>query len=177
MDIMRDGISLSGVPGVAFLKPAPLSPEQALKETQDYFEEWFESADEFYDDFRSNLEKGRFKKAAFELHQATERYYHCLFLVRTLYSPKTHNLNRLRQQAEGLEPSLKAVWPTETKFQKRCYELLRAAYVTSISAEVPQFCNVEAVRVEFRTRCRVFSRLRILFGDLNRPGKTMSGVP
>ena len=45
------------------------------------------------------------------LHQATERLYQCLFLVRTLYTPKTHNLNRLRQLAEEMEPSLKQVWP------------------------------------------------------------------
>jgi len=63
------------------------------------------------------------------LHQAAERYYHTLFLVLTLYSPKTHSLNQLRKLAESLDPSLAQVWPTETKFQKRCYELIRAAYV------------------------------------------------
>ena len=63
------------------------------------------------------------------LHQAAERYYHCLFLVRTLYSPKTHNLNQLRQLAEAMEPRLKEVWPRTTKFERRCYELLRDAYV------------------------------------------------
>jgi hypothetical protein len=63
------------------------------------------------------------------LHQATERYYHCLFLVRTLYSPKTHNLNQLRQLAEAIEPRLKEIWPRSTKFERRCYELLRDAYV------------------------------------------------
>jgi predicted transcriptional regulator len=30
---------------------------------------------------------------------------------------------------EPLEPRLREVWPQETKFQKRCFELLRAAYV------------------------------------------------
>jgi len=50
-------------------------------------------------------------------------------LVRTLYSPKTHNLSRLRQLAEDLEPRLKTVWPRETKFERRCFELLREAYV------------------------------------------------
>ncbi|WP_157219168.1 HEPN domain-containing protein [Flavisphingomonas formosensis] len=129
IDILRDGILLFEEPGYPFAKPQPLTPQQALKETQDYFEEWFESACEFMDDYEGNLAKGRLKKAAFELHQATERFYHCLFLVRTLYSPKSHNLNRLRSLAEDLEPSLKAVWPTESKFQRRCYELLRAAYV------------------------------------------------
>jgi hypothetical protein len=69
------------------------------------------------------------KEAAFDFHQATERFYHCLFLVRTLYSPKTHNLNQLRQLTEAVEPRLKEVWPRESKFERRCYELLREAYV------------------------------------------------
>ena len=129
MDIVRDGVVLFEEPGHPFAKAKPLSPAEALRESRDYFEEWFESADEFFDDFRSNLERGRLKKAAFELHQATERYYHCLFLVRTLYSPKTHNLNQLRQLAEAMEPRLKEVWPRTTKFERRCYELLRDAYV------------------------------------------------
>jgi len=129
MDILRDGITLFEEPGHPFVEPQPLSPEQALKETQDYFEDWFESAGEFLGTARYAGEQGWLKKAAFDLHQATERYYHCLFLVRTLYSPKSHNLNRLRDLAEELEPSLKAVWPRDTRFEKRCYSLLRDAYI------------------------------------------------
>ena len=49
------------------------------------------------------------KEAAFLMHQTTERFYHCLFLVRTLYGPKTHNLNQLRQLTEDVEPRLKTV--------------------------------------------------------------------
>lgn len=129
MDILRDGITLFEEPDHAFVEPLPLSPEQALKETQDYFEEWFESAERFLINATDNAARGWNKEAAFLFHQATERFYHCLFLVRTLYSPKTHNLNRLRDLAEELEPSLKAVWPRETRFEKRCYALLRDAYV------------------------------------------------
>jgi uncharacterized protein len=129
MDIVRDGVLLFEEPGCAFEVPRPLSPEQALRETQEYYEEWFESAGEFLIHARDAAERGWTKKAAFELHQATERLYHCLFLVRTLYSPKTHNLNQLRQLAEASEPRLKEVWPRETKFERRCYELLREAYV------------------------------------------------
>lgn len=129
MDIVREGIVLFEEPGYPFAEPRPLSPEEALRETRDYYDEWFGSAGEFLDDFRGNLAKGRLKKAAFELHQATERFYHCVFLVRTLYSPKTHSLNRLRKLAEELEARLVEVWPIDTKFQRRSYELLRAAYV------------------------------------------------
>ena len=35
----------------------------------------------------------------------------------------------LRQLTEDVEPRLKAVWPRDTKFERRCYELLREAYV------------------------------------------------
>ena len=129
MDVVREGIILFDEPGHPFVEPQPLSASNALQETRTYFEEWFESAGEFYDDYRSNLEKGRLKKSAFELHQATERFYHCFLLVRTLYSPSTHNLNRLRSLAEDMELRLRDVWPRDSKFERRCYELLREAYV------------------------------------------------
>lgn len=129
MDILRDGILLFEELGHPFAEPQPLSPAEALRETQDYFEEWFESAAGFLDTANYALQQDRLKEAAFQLHQATERFYHCLFLVRTLYSPKTHNLNRLRQLAEDLEPRLKEVWPRESKFERRSFELLREAYV------------------------------------------------
>ena len=129
MDIVRDGIALFEEPGSPFAEPQPLSPAEALRETREYYEEWFESACGFFDTAKYAASQGRSKEAAFQLHQATERFYHCLFLVRTLYSPKTHNLNQLRQLAEGIEPRLKGVWPRTTKFERRCYELLRDAYV------------------------------------------------
>jgi len=50
-------------------------------------------------------------------------------LVRTLYSPRTHNLNKLRAMAEEMEPRLKTVWPRGSMAERRCYELLREAYV------------------------------------------------
>ena len=129
MDIVRDGIALFEEPGHPFVEPKPLSPAEALRETRDYFEEWFESAGDFLQGAADARDRGKNKLAAFLLHQATERFYHCLFLVRTLYSPKTHNLNQLRQLAEAIEPRLKEVWPRSTKFERRCYELLRDAYV------------------------------------------------
>ncbi|AUW58192.1 nucleotidyltransferase [Sphingobium sp. SCG-1] len=129
MDILRDGISLFEEPDHPFVEPQPLSPEQALQETQEYYDEWFESARRRLEIATEDLAKGYLNEAAFDFHQATERFYHCLFLVRTLYSPKTHNLNRLRDLAEELEPSLKAVWPRDSRFEKRCYSLLRDAYI------------------------------------------------
>jgi predicted nucleotidyltransferase/HEPN domain-containing protein len=129
IDILREGVLLFEEPGHPFTEPKPLSARDALDESRDYYELWMEGASEFLDDYRSNLDKGRLNKAAFELHQATERLYQCLFLVRTLYTPKTHNLNRLRALAEDMEPSLKQVWPGSTRDEKRAYARLREAYI------------------------------------------------
>ena len=129
IDIVREGILLFEEPGFPFVEPQPLSPAEALRETQEYYDEWFESAGRRLELAQGALTKGYLNEAAFDFHQASERFYHCLFLVRTLYSPKTHNLNQLRQLTEDVEPRLKAVWPRDTKFERRCYELLREAYV------------------------------------------------
>ena len=69
------------------------------------------------------------KLAAFSLHQATEHLYHCVLLVVTLYSGKAHNLAFLRKKAEAIDARLAEAWPRETKFERRCFELLREAYV------------------------------------------------
>ena len=45
--------------------------------------------------------------------------------------PKSHKLNFLRAQAEPLVHELIGVWPRDTKFGKRCYELLQQAYVNA----------------------------------------------
>lgn len=69
------------------------------------------------------------KHAAFMLHQAAERFYHCVLLVLALYSPKSHRLTFLRSQAERLAPPLIDVWPRDSRFAKRCFTRLDRAYV------------------------------------------------
>nr|WP_312444277.1 HEPN domain-containing protein [Brevundimonas naejangsanensis] len=129
IDIARDGVVLQDTAGVAFSEPHPLPPSTALEEASDYLEEWKESFDDFMLAANTLMQRGRTKRAAFNLHQAAETLYQGLLQVLTLYSPKSHNLIRLRNMTEPLEPRLRDVWPHETKFQKRCFELLRAAYV------------------------------------------------
>lgn len=129
IDAVRDGLILFEEDGHPFATPQPLTPGQALQESRDYFDDWFNSALEFLKIFEFVSAGGSPNIAAFQLHQTAERLYHCLFLVRTLYSPKTHQLNRLRRMAEDLEPSLKTVWPTTSKVERRRYALLNDAYV------------------------------------------------
>lgn len=128
-DIVRDGIALYETPGHPFDQPKKLKPDEALREAKAYFEEWYPSAEYAATLAGYSFTDGQPKYAAFMLHQATERYYHCFLLVMTLYSPKSHKLNFLRSQAEQLDSPLTAVWPRSTKFEQRCFELLRRAYV------------------------------------------------
>jgi predicted nucleotidyltransferase/HEPN domain-containing protein len=129
IDIVRDGILLHNTPGAALAAPCDLAPATALEEARTYFEDWMGSSDEFLELAAFSQQRGFSKKAAFLLHQGTEHLYNCLLLVMTLYTPKSHNLVRLRNLAEPLDPRLAAIWPTDTKFEKRCFELLRAAYI------------------------------------------------
>jgi len=129
MDIARDGIALFEADEKPLGEPKPKTPEANLAMVQEYFEEWYPSAGEFFDDFRSNVERGRFKKAAFELHQATERLYHCVLLVSTFYTPHNHNLAFLRTQAERLDLRLVDAWPRDTRKDRAMFEKLKEAYV------------------------------------------------
>ncbi|WP_420137130.1 HEPN domain-containing protein [Sphingomonas sp.] len=129
IDVARDGIALYQSDDTDLPEPQPKTPDQALALAREYFDEWLPSAGEFLDDFRSNLERGRLKKAAFELHQATERYYHCVLLVCTFYTPHVHNLGFLRTQAERIDPRLIEVWPREAKADRTRFEKLKEAYV------------------------------------------------
>ncbi|HVH86590.1 MAG TPA: HEPN domain-containing protein [Terriglobales bacterium] len=129
IDILSEGIVLYEEPGHPFVEPRPLSPKEALSETQAFFDQWFESASAFLRTSIDLRDQGHPNESAFLLHQATERLYQCLFLVRTLWTPKTHNLNRLRALAEDMEASLKQVWPNSSREEKRAYARLKEAYI------------------------------------------------
>lgn len=129
VDIVRDGVVLYELPQHALTAPKPLTAADALAIATEYFELWLPSADEFYDNFKFNLERDLRNNAAFQLHQATERLYICFLLVRTLYFPRSHNIKFLRSLAEDKEPRLVDAWPRETRIDRRRFELLKRAYV------------------------------------------------
>lgn len=130
-DIVRQGIVLYEAEGHPFAQPRNLPPDEARAEAQRYFDEWFPSAVRRHDLASTATSKGYAKEAAFDFHQTVERLYHTVLLVLTLYSPKSHKLNFLRSHCEGIAPELIAAWPREDKFSRRCFELLRLAYVNA----------------------------------------------
>jgi predicted nucleotidyltransferase/HEPN domain-containing protein len=129
IDIARDGIALYQSDDTDLPEPQPKTPAQALAMAREYFEEWLPSARALEEGAAFYIGKGRLKEAAFSLHQATERYYHCVLLVCTFYTPHVHNLGFLRTQAERIDPRLIEVWPRERRADRARFEKLKDAYV------------------------------------------------
>jgi predicted nucleotidyltransferase/HEPN domain-containing protein len=129
IDVANDGIALYQSDPTDLPEPQPKTPAQALEMAREYFEEWLPSAEQFLIQGQEASARGWLNKAAFELHQAAERYYHCALLVCTFYTPHVHNLGFLRTQAERIDPRLIEVWPRETKADRTRFEKLKEAYV------------------------------------------------
>ena len=129
MDVKQDGVALYQSDDTELHTPKPKTPDQALCMAQEYFDEWYRTGGEFFDNYKFNRDQGRNNNAAFQLHQASERLYHCVLLVCTFYTPHVHNLGFLRTQAERIDPRLTYVWPRETKRDRARFEKLKEAYV------------------------------------------------
>jgi predicted nucleotidyltransferase/HEPN domain-containing protein len=129
MDVALDGIALYQSDDTELHQPKPKTPKQALAMAREYFDEWYPSGGEFYDNFKFNLSQGRSNNAAFQLHQAAERLYHCVLLVCTFYTPHVHNLGFLRTQAERIDPRLVDAWPRDQRTDRARFEKLKEAYV------------------------------------------------
>jgi predicted nucleotidyltransferase/HEPN domain-containing protein len=129
VDIARDGIALYQLPNHALAAPKPLTLADAYRMAQEYFDKWLPSVDAFVRGAGYAMRDGDLNKAAFDLHQATERLYISFLLVQTLYFPRSHNIKFLRSLAEAKNPRLIDGWPRATKLDRRRFELLKRAYV------------------------------------------------
>jgi predicted nucleotidyltransferase/HEPN domain-containing protein len=129
MDVARDGIAIYQSDGSELAEPKPKTPAQALAMAKEYYEEWMPSAMGRFKLANVAIAEGLLKDAAFDLHQTTERLYHCVLLVCTFYTPHVHNLGFLRTQAERLDRRLTFIWPRGSRRERAMFEKLKDAYV------------------------------------------------
>jgi uncharacterized protein len=128
-DIKKEGVLLYDSGRHALAEPGAISLAEHQQYAREDFDYWFGSASEFFDTTFDDIGKGRFKKAAFELHQATERFFHAIVLTFTRYKPKTHDLEKLDRQASNLHAEFFTVFPRATEQQKHRFDLLKEAYI------------------------------------------------
>ena len=106
-----------------------MAERKALAE--EYFDQWFTTASTFFKTFRFLLGEGDFKIAAFQLHQATERYLTTALLVFVGNKPHTHDIEALGKLAAVEHPLLSEPFPMATAADERLFKLLKRAYIES----------------------------------------------
>lgn len=133
LDVVKDAVALYQSDDSELATPRPKRPADALALAREYFDEWYPSAGAFFKMYEGALAEGSsqtfLKPAVFILHQVAERLYHTLLLTCTLYTPHSHNLENLRNQAKKIDRRLVHVWPDNDKTSRRRFNLLKDAYV------------------------------------------------
>ena len=128
-DVKKDGILLYDSGNYKLAPSRKLDPHERAGIAKADFKQWFTSANEFFDYCEVGLKKRWYNSAAFQLHQATERFYAAVLLVFTHYKPKGHDLKKLARRAASCDPAFLTVFPQTTEKEKECFNLLRRAYV------------------------------------------------
>jgi HEPN domain-containing protein/predicted nucleotidyltransferase len=161
-DISKEGILIYDSKKSELVKvKKKKSPEERQKKARKDFENWYKSANDFYDHFQYAFKRKKYKMAAFQLHQAAERYYSAILLVFTTYRPKLHDIKKLGKLAAAHDPKLITVFPKGTDEEIRLFNLLKSAYVDSRYDE-----NYNITREELEWLAKRVSKLQKLTASI-----------
>ncbi|WP_341758040.1 HEPN domain-containing protein [Candidatus Tisiphia endosymbiont of Ditula angustiorana] len=128
-DIRTEGILLydSEEFGLSEAKDLPWSERRPIAAEE--YENWFGRGKKLFIGIKAFFEDDNYRESAFLLHQATESFYNAILLVFDGYKPKLHDLLELNQTARIFYHDLCRIFPYESEEQKKCFTLLRDAYV------------------------------------------------
>jgi HEPN domain-containing protein len=113
----------------ALAEPGGLTEAEWREIAQGHFDHWFKSAQSFITDFGHCMDRKDLPKAAFELHQAAERFFTCTLLTLTNYLPKTHNIEKLKKYCAEQDIAFANIFPMDDKFHRRSFRRLLRAYI------------------------------------------------
>ena len=128
-DIKREGVVLFNTSRYQLADKREMVPAELQAKAQEDFDQWFTSANNFFEFYKVGFERDFLKEAAFQLHQATERYYGAIQLVFTGYKPKTHDIEILGWLAKAINIEFGKVFPKATYEERIRFTLLKKAYV------------------------------------------------
>lgn len=126
LDIKNEGIILYDTGKFHLTSPSSVRSKQMLIDDLNF---WKNKASDFLKDYEHNIKDGALNNAAFHLSQATESLYFAILVVFTGYKLKSHNIGKIAELAEIINPKLKDIFPEETDDQKRMFDLLKKAYI------------------------------------------------
>ncbi|WNJ95381.1 MULTISPECIES: HEPN domain-containing protein [Vibrio] len=162
-DIREEGIELFAATPKPLAMPGDLTEEELREIARKHYEQWFESASDFLVTYRFDKNRGKLKKSAFELHQATERFFACTLLTCTNYLPKSHNIEKLGKFCSQIDLAFAEIFPMDNKFHRRSFRRLQRAYIDArysehyeITEEELNYLETEVQRLQVLTEqvCR-----------------------
>lgn len=128
-DIVKDGIKLYDNKEFKLAKPRKLSFKEIKQFAVDEFEIHYPLGEGYLVHGHEDYNKGWLRLGSFQLHQACERFYNSISLVYINYRLKSHKLDELVGHAKEFSRELAAIFPSNTDFEKRCFDLLCRAYI------------------------------------------------
>lgn len=128
-EIRRDGVALYELDDEPLAVPGEISPEEAWEMANGYLQDRLPQAATFLEGASFFRSKEKYKEAAFILHQSIEQAYSAMLLVKTLYSPASHNIKFLRGLVEDMEPDVIDIWPRDQQRYVSWFNIVNAAYV------------------------------------------------
>lgn len=127
--IKQEGIVLYNSGKYKLARRRKLNYAEIKEQAQEYFDEKFQSANEFLHTAKLIYKEEYYKMGSFLLHQACENYYYAIRLTFTLRNNKQHNLSKLSSATKRYSEDLATVFPQDTLEEKRLFTLLKSAYV------------------------------------------------
>ena len=129
-DIKRYGIVLHRAEGVQLARCRSIDPIQRQIAARRALRWWYRSASDSLRAFELFVDRRRYRRAAFELHQAAEFLYTGIVIVFTGHQSRSHNLRRLERRVSNLDPAFFGLLgPATGNGESRLFGLLNAAYV------------------------------------------------
>jgi HEPN domain-containing protein len=151
-DLKKEGVVLYDTGEFELARPRKLDPRERRGLARAHFQQWFTSAKDFFWQFRVAFDHRKYKLAAFDLHQAVERFYAAILLVFTNYRPKIHDLETLTHMVGGCDPAFLTVFPRATDEQRECFDLLKRAYIEARYSSAYQITKTQLEYLAGRVR-------------------------
>lgn len=127
--VKKEGIILYDSGKFKLVRRRKLKYDEIQKQAQEYFNEKYQSAYEFFDNAKFNYSKEWYKKASFMLHQTCENLFYATRLAFTLRNNKQHNLAKLLASVNKHSDDFVKIFPRKTAEEKRLFQLVKSAYV------------------------------------------------
>lgn len=127
--VMKIAVMLHDSNKIPLVIPNAINEEADKKITEAYCTQGSNKVNEFIagaDLYRIRKQNGM---AAFMLHQATEQALHVIFKKSTGLHINTHNIDKLLRYCTMVHYQIPAIFPRDSKTNKKLLELLQKAYI------------------------------------------------